>query len=55
MKSRTLSRLTTLLALLGRGATPVDGIHWINVPRKTTTKGDTRGTQRRKTGQLAVC
>jgi hypothetical protein len=46
MKSRILSRLAALLALLGRGATPVDGIHW---------KGEDRGTQRRKTGQPAVC
>jgi hypothetical protein len=54
MKSRTLSRLATLLALLGRGATPVDGSHWVSAPRKTI-KGEDRGTQRRKAGQLAVC
>ena len=53
MTLRLFSRLASLLALLGRGATPVDGIHWINPSQ--SGKGEARGTQRRETRQPAVC
>jgi hypothetical protein len=50
---RLFSRLAALLALLGRGATPIDGVYWINPSQ--FDKGESRGTQRREARQPAVC
>jgi hypothetical protein len=50
---RLFSRLASLLALFGRGASPVDGVYWINPSQ--SDKGAARGTQRRETRRPAVC
>jgi len=54
MESRTLSLLASIVALLGRGATPVDGTCWIETPKKAN-EGDSRGSQRCEARKLAVC